>query len=305
MASEAKASDAVVFGQPIVVDNGTGTMKAGFAGDDRPKTVFSSYVGRPKYDSVMTGGAIKEGSAYVGRLAKEHRGAMRLSYPMEHGVVSNWEDMELLWQYMFQEGLGVTPEESPVLLTEPPQNPARTKERTAEIFFEKFNAPAVQFSSQAVLSLYASGCTTGVVLDCGAGVTSSVPVYEGFAVKHAVERADVGGRDVTRHMKLLLRKAGCVFHTSSEFEIVRDIKEQVCYVARNPGKEEASFNDKHRHVNHTLPDGSEIIVGPERFRAPELLFDPSIIGSEYECGLCGSLVCVCVWCGVFTNNTAL
>lgn len=102
----------------------------------------------------------------------------------------------------------------PVLLTEAPLNPRRNREKSAEIFFETFNSPAFFVSAQAILALYASGRTTGVVLDSGDGVTHAVPVYEGFALPHAITRSDVAGREVTQYLSLLLRRIGHVFHTS-------------------------------------------------------------------------------------------
>lgn len=117
-----------------------------------------------------------------------------------------------------------------MLLTEAPLNPRKNREKAAEIFFETFNVPALFISMQAVLSLYASGRTTGIVLDSGDGVTHTVPVYEGFAMPHAIMRIDVAGRDITDHLQLLLRKAGYNFSTSAEHEIVRTIKESACYV---------------------------------------------------------------------------
>jgi hypothetical protein len=110
------------------------------------------------------------------------------------------------------------------LLTEAPLNPRRNREKSAEIFFETFNVPALFVSLQAVLSLYATGRTTGVVLDAGDGVTHAVPIYEGFAMPHSIMRVDVAGRDVTRYLRLLLRKEGVNFRTTAEFEIVRTIK---------------------------------------------------------------------------------
>ncbi|XP_013390830.1 beta-centractin [Lingula anatina] len=132
---------------------------------------------------------------------------------------------------------------------------------------------------QAVLSLYATGRTTGVVLDSGDGVTHAVPIYEGFAMPHSIMRSDIAGRDVTRYLKLLLRKEGQNFHTSAELEIVRQIKENACYLSINPQKDETMQTEK---AQYTLPDGSVLEIGPARFRAPELLFRPDLIGEEFE-----------------------
>ena len=86
-----------------------------------------------------------------------------------------------------------------VLLTEAPLNPTRNRESAAQVLFEKFNVPALFISPQATLSLYASGRTTGVVVDVGEGVAHTVPIYEGYALTHAITRMDVGGRDVTNY----------------------------------------------------------------------------------------------------------
>jgi centractin len=189
--------------QPLVIDNGSAMLKCGFAGTDKPRVVVRSYVGRPKHQRVMPGGGLEGLDALVGARAEQHRGALTLSYPMEHGVVQNWHDMELLWRHVYaKENLNVPSEDHAVLVTEPPLNPTSTKEKTAEVFFEAFNVPALQFSIQAVLSLYASGRTTGVVADVGDGVTHVVPVYEGFALPHAVTRMDIAGREVTYQLQV-------------------------------------------------------------------------------------------------------
>lgn len=170
-------------------------------------------------------------------------------------------------------------------MTEAPLNPRKNREKTAQIFFESLNVPALFISLQAVLALYASGRTTGVALDSGDGVTHCVPIYEGFAMPNAIQRMDLAGRDVTENLQLQLRKSGYSFTTSAEREIVRDIKENTCYVAYDPIKEEQIHNErtnKALFTQYKLPDGNIIEVGPERFRAPEILFEPSLIGLEFE-----------------------
>jgi len=206
---------------------------------------------------------------------------LSLKYPMEHGYVNDWSDMERVWQYVYsKEQLNTFAEEHPVLLTEAPLNPRQNREKAAEIFFDSFNVPALFVSMQAVLSLYATGRTTGVVLDCGDGVTHAVPIYEGFALPHSIMRSDLAGRDVTRFLRLLLRKEGYIFRTSSELEVVRTLKERACYLSANPLKEE-SIADADK-ATYGLPDGSSIEVGAARFRAPEVLFRPDLIGEECE-----------------------
>ncbi|KAJ1962488.1 centractin- actin- protein of the dynactin complex [Dipsacomyces acuminosporus] len=285
----------VLTNQPVVIDNGSGVIKAGFAGDDQPKSFFSSFVGRPKHLRMMAGAV--EGDYFIGRQADELRGLLKINYPVEHGVVNDWEDMEKIWSYIYNDELKTLSEEHPVLLTEAPLNPSSNREQAAQIFFETFNVPAFYTSIQAVLSLYASGRTTGIVLDSGDGVTHAVPVFEGFALSHAIRRVDIAGRDVTEYLQVLLQKAGYNFHTTAEREIVRQIKEKICYIALDTSKEEKELasvgtgrlgsvgvsgsDAKSRNDIFKLPDGHLINLGHERFRAPEILFQPDIIGLEY------------------------
>lgn len=204
----------------------------------------------------MTGGL--EADILFGKLAEEYRGLLNIVYPMEHGIVNNWNDMEKIWQHLYSKSqLNSNSEEHPVLLTEAPMNPRRNREKAAEIFFETFNVPALYISMQAVLSLYSTGRTTGVVLDSGDGVTHSVPIFEGFALPHSVMRNDIAGREVTKYLKLLLRKEGFNFSTTAEFEIVKSIKERACYLSSNPVKEDSTQTEKQTFV---LPDGSVIDV---------------------------------------------
>lgn len=115
-----------------------------------------------------------------------------------------------------------------------------------------------------MLSLYASGKTTGIVLDSGDGVSHAVPVFQGFAIPNSIRRIDVAGRDVTEHMQQLLRKSGRVFHTSAEKETVKDIKEKTGYVALDPIKEEKEWSgaarSDNKSVEYTLPDGQKLKV---------------------------------------------
>eukprot|EP01094_Clydonella_sp_ATCC50884_P016621 TRINITY_DN2763_c0_g1_i1.p1 TRINITY_DN2763_c0_g1~~TRINITY_DN2763_c0_g1_i1.p1 ORF type:complete len:398 (+),score=74.88 TRINITY_DN2763_c0_g1_i1:197-1390(+) len=290
----------IITNQPVVIDNGSGILKAGIAGESEPKVMFPSFIGRPKHVRVMPGGLEEERSSrattmrssgtsddivLVGERANDLRGLLRLEYAMEHGRVQNWEAMEMLWNHAYT-NLAVSPEDHPVLLTDAPLNPRKHRDRAAEIFFETYNAPALFLSIQAVLSLFASGRTTGVVLDVGDGVTHAVPIYEGFAMPHAIQRINLAGRDVTNHLELLLRRSGDGhdFHTSAEHQVVRNIKETACYVAEDPAKEEYKLDTEGRTSNlveYQLPDGSKLNVGAEAFRAPEILFKPELIGSEY------------------------
>eukprot|EP00634_Sargassococcus_sp_CCMP2135_P009528 CAMPEP_0198646422 /NCGR_PEP_ID=MMETSP1467-20131203/1891_1 /TAXON_ID=1462469 /ORGANISM="unid. sp., Strain CCMP2135" /LENGTH=408 /DNA_ID=CAMNT_0044381963 /DNA_START=5 /DNA_END=1231 /DNA_ORIENTATION=+ len=262
----------------IIVDNGSGMCKAGFSGDEAPRSVFPCIVGRPKHEGVMS--ATKHKDEYVGDEAQAKRGFLLLSYPIHHGVVTNWADMEKIWHHAFFNELRVAPEDHPVLLTEAPLNPKANRERMLEIMFDTFEVPAVYVQIQAVLALYASGRTTGLVLDCGDGVSHTVPVYQGHCFPHAIRRIDVGGRDVTEYLRKLLTERGYSFTTTAEAEIVRDIKEKHTYVAYDFDEEYQKARESAAEVSYELPDGNVILVATERFRCPEALFQPSFLGSE-------------------------
>lgn len=265
--------------QAIVIDNGSGMCKAGFAGDDAPRAVFPNIVGRPRTHGIIVGMETKE--VFIGQEAQGKRGVLTLKYPINHGVVDDWDDMERIWHHTLYNELRVTPDEHPVLLTEAPLNPKHNREKMIQIMFETFNVPAFYVSIQAVLSLYSAGRTTGIVVDSGDGVSHIVPIYEGYSLPHAVLRMDLAGRDMTEYLARLLTERGKSFANAAEKEIVREIKEKLCYVAVD-FQEEIEKAESSADIDKTyeLPDGSTMTVGSERFRCPEVLFNPPLIGKD-------------------------
>ncbi|XP_017078988.1 actin-like protein 53D [Drosophila eugracilis] len=266
----------------VVIDNGSGVIKAGFSAEDAPRAVFPSIVGRPRHLNVLVDPLIND--TIVGDAAARKRGILTLKYPIEHGVVINWDDMEQLWEHTYEQ-LRVDPMDLPALLTEAPLNPKKNREKMTEIMFEQFSVPAFYVAIQAVLSLYATGRTVGFVVDSGDGVTHTVPIYEGFALSHACVRVDLAGRDLTDYLCKLLLEKGLKMNTSAEREIVRDIKEKLCYVSMNYDQEmnlqlEDFKREEQQEDTYELPDGQKIQLGSERFRCPEALFQPNLLGQE-------------------------
>jgi actin-related protein len=264
---------------PIVCDNGSGVVKAGFAGEDAPRSIFPSIVGRPKNPGVIIGVEAKD--EYLGDEAQQKRGVLKITYPIEHGIVKDWDDMEKIWNHTFYVELRVTPDEHPIMLTEAPLNPKINREKMTQIMFETFSVPAMYVAIQATMSLYSAGRTTGLVCDAGDGVTHTVPIYEGFSIPHAVQRIQLAGRDLTDFMVKLMTERGHSFTSSAEKEIVRDMKEKTAFIALDfdATMKEAQESSKHEK-NYELPDGRVITIGSERFRCPELLFKPLELGGK-------------------------
>jgi len=265
----------------IVCDNGTGFVKCGFAGANFPTSIFPSLVGRPvlRFEEKVENVQIKD--IMVGDEASKLRNMLQITYPLDNGVIRNWEDMQYVWDYTFNEKLQVNPKECKIMLTEAPMNPQANRKKMAEVMFEKYGFKAVYVAIQAVLTLYAQGLLTGVVVDSGDGVTHIVPVYEGFALPHLTRRLDIAGRDVTRYLIKLLLLRGYAFNRTADFETVRQIKEKLCYVGYDMGLEKRlGFETTVLVETFQLPDGRVIRVGNERFEAPEVLFQPHLIEVE-------------------------
>ncbi|CAG9984209.1 unnamed protein product, partial [Clonostachys byssicola] len=219
---------------------------------------------------------------WVGDEAWKVRGISRLRRPVENGYITRFDDMDLLWKEVFEGHLHLDPKEHPILMTEEMGNPKHDREKTGEIVFESLEAPAFYLAKQSVLALYASGRTSGSVFSCGYGQSYAVPVYEGFALQHAVSKLDIGGHDLTDFFNRLIGERGYAISTNAEIADGSKCKAEICYVVQDYDKELRRLSVPGISVEtpFELPDGKTVYVDNERFMVPEALFNLSMVGLE-------------------------
>eukprot|EP00478_Filoreta_tenera_P000580 GABV01000585.1.p2 GENE.GABV01000585.1~~GABV01000585.1.p2 ORF type:complete len:388 (-),score=157.92 GABV01000585.1:53-1216(-) len=267
--------------RPIVCDNGTGFVKCGYAGSNFPEVVFPSMVGRPIMRFEEKADDVELKDIMCGDEAAKLRSMLEINYPVENGIVRDWDDMVHLWNYTFFERMKINPADHKILLTEPPLNPKKNQQLFLENMFDRYGFTHTKVTIQAILVLYAQGLLTGVVVDSGDGVTHIVPVYEGMCPQNLIRRLDVAGRHVTRYLIKLLQLRGYNLNRTADFETARQIKERFCFagydldVERRLALETTTLMQKFE-----LPDGRVIKLGPERYQAGEVLFTPSLVDVE-------------------------
>eukprot|EP00494_Astrolonche_serrata_P027475 UN27738 len=202
--------------------------------------------------------------------------------------------MTHLWKHTFENELRISADENPILLSEPPMNPKKNREKMCELMFEDFKCPQLYIANQSVLSLYANGRITGMVVDCGAGVTHFAPISEGYVQKHFSKRLNIGGRDLTAYMQKLLLGKGYKLSSTLEQDLVRDLKEELCFVSMDYKYDLA--NKKDLIQEYELPDGKKVKVGKERMEVGEILFKPTMLEKSDHDGidkLCHNAIMEC------------
>lgn len=291
---------------PVVIDNGTGYTKMGYAGNYEPNFIVPSLISLATADKKSSATAankdtdVSDLDFFIGHeAANEKRLNYSIDYPIRHGIVENWDNMEKYWQRCIYQYMCCDPEEHYFLLTEPPLNTPENREYTAEIMFETFNVPGLYIAVQAVLALCASLLTkqdqttgknasvTGTVIDSGDGVTHIIPVFEGYVIGSCIKHIPLAGRDVTNFVVQQLRDRGENLPAEVGLDVAKKIKEQFCYVCPDIVKEYQKYDTdptRFRQVAGKLKTNNteyKIDVGYERFLGPEIFFSPEIFSSDF------------------------
>ncbi|XP_039091277.1 actin-85C-like [Hyaena hyaena] len=261
---------------PLVCDYGSGFSKVGFAGTEAPLGVFPTLLGKLRQDNLLAG--VEKEDCFLGDEAQQKRGELSLQYPVSRAAITSWDNMEKIWHHSFYQVLRVAPEEHPLMMTEPPLTTASNKEKVSQILFETFNVPALYVANLGVLSLYASGQTSGTTVESGEGMTYVVPVIDGCPLPQSTVQVDLAGQDLTMFLLQLLTRSGHSLVTTGELEYIRSIKEQYCYVALDFDREKINTDSPSYAQKCQLPDGQEVTLGQEKFLCPEVLFQADLIG---------------------------
>ncbi|KAK3580594.1 hypothetical protein CHS0354_002694 [Potamilus streckersoni] len=260
-------------GRTVIIEIGSDTTRAGIAGDDAPSVCFPSVVGRP-----ADGGL----GSLVGNDIMVDRAGLKLSCPIERGSVRSWEDIEIIWNYIFREKLRVAPEVQNILLLQAPVTPNADREKVAQIMFETFKVPAIYIGNQAVLSLYATGRRSGLVVDSGHEFSHVTPVFEGFPIQEATLHLECAGKDLGMYLTTVLNEKGVSLSPDADIDIIKEMKEKLCYVAPDHDQEIKKAQEGSLNKSYQLPTGNVITIGEERFRCPEALFTPQNLGKNIE-----------------------
>ncbi|MHA1293156.1 MAG: hypothetical protein ACTSQJ_10850 [Promethearchaeota archaeon] len=260
----------------IVLDIGQYSSKVGFAGEDNPSLVFFTMVGKPKYHNLEAHYGSHEHEIYVGDEIQS-LGLYKIFYPIEKGLISDWEYFEKILDYIFY-NLRVDPTLVNVLFSVSPMFPRKDLGKIFELFLEHYQCMAFYPVIDSVLTLYSGGFQTGLVIEIGDSSTRIVPIYKGYKLEHAIKIIEIGGRTLTRYMETLMGDIGFAADSSLRRDLIRSLKEKACFVSLDY-KEDLKRSEQYSK-KFSMPDGSTITLTRERFMVPELLFNPLLINSE-------------------------
>ena len=251
----------------IVIDMGSGLMKVGFGGEDGPRNIFNSIVGIPKMAGLKVGMEQKE--RYVAEEAISNAEFMNFYNPIQRGEVVDWDKFETLMHYLLYSQIEVVPEDISVLITETPLSSKKNRAKISELLFEKFNVQRCHIANSSMLGLFSYGKSSGIVVDSGYNITSTVPVYEGFPLVYASQKINLGGEDISNKLFDVVKdKVDKTYKTIKGKLLAEDIKDKLCFISMNINQEEKV--DK----KYILPDAKELPMGNELYQVNEILFNP-------------------------------
>ncbi|GMI12407.1 hypothetical protein TrLO_g13368 [Triparma laevis f. longispina] len=272
--------------QSIILDLGTSSVRCGFSGEDLPRSIFPSKLPKEKEG--------REVMKLLGRMEGIDGGVesvdvggkeVGLGEVMERGEIKNWDLLTPLLEHTFTTHLDLSTESlsHPILISEPPLADKDSREKLTEIMFEVFKVQGVCFCNSSVLSLFASGRTRGMVVECGSGKTHAVPIFEGFSLPHAILNLPAAGQDVTEYLQKNIKdKLG--------YNVVKDMKHSLanCLPVTGP-------NALLSKVEYSLPDGTPISIdGVYTSSCCDLLFNPDDYGIDNVDGGIGEMVGKCM-----------
>ncbi|CAG8478613.1 12920_t:CDS:2 [Acaulospora morrowiae] len=319
----------------VVLDVGSAWTRAGYAGEDTPKLVFpTSYGYLPEEETTTTDGdaVMTESSDATGdaenlepyfprrrKRPKKHKGSyiigdaavtawrphMQIKNPLVDGMIQDWDALEEIWDHIFWEDqLDIDPKEHPLFVTEAAWNSRENRETLTELAFEKYQTLAFYVAKNPVLSAFAAGRPTAIVVDCGASSTSCVPVVDGYVLKKGIFRQPIGGDFLSEQILQQFQSSGIdviphymiakkslvdpdkpsnkvlrdrpnttdSYHKFMQMRVIHDFKESVCQVF------ETSYDElvisARPMKTFEFPDGFNTSFGPQRFNIPEILFSP-------------------------------
>ncbi|CAH2103252.1 unnamed protein product [Euphydryas editha] len=262
----------MLFDKPaVVIDNGSYSIKAGFACDNHPVSIFRTLVGRPSYLNGSYGN--KYYDVHVGDDAIREID-LDLNHPVVKGSIAHWDDMERVWHHVFYKELKVAPEERGVILACGTNSTIDEKVKCCEVFFETFNAPTMCIQSQSVLAMYGSGTTTGICVDIGHDTTDVAPIFEGKMITYAHINTGLAGSQIENYLEKCLAERNLLNEFKSSIDI-ENIKKSCLYITKN-----GAMPIKNYIRNYKLPSGEKIDVSNEAFMAGELIFQPDIVKGE-------------------------
>jgi len=251
----------------IIIDVGSGLMKVGFGGEDGPRNIFNSIVGIPKMAGLKVGMEQKE--RYVAEEAISNAEFMNFYSPIQRGEVVDWDKFETLMHYLLYSQIEVVPEDMSILITETPLSSKKNRAKISELLFEKFNVQKCHIANSSMLGLFSYGKSSGIVVDSGYNITSTVPVYEGFPLVYASQRINLGGEDLSNKLFDIVKdKVDKTYKTIKGKLLSEDIKDKLGFIAMNINQEEKV------EKKYILPDAKELVMGNELYQVNEILFNP-------------------------------